>query len=306
MENVIILLSTYNGEQFLNLQIQSILKQDYPGKIHILVRDDGSSDRTISIIEEYICKCEEMENRSIELHIGKNMGPGRSFMRLVNKCRKADVYLLADQDDVWDTDKVRIAVDAVRTEEPVLYSCAYRVIDRNGNVTLLKSTHSPEWDRPLRVLFYSESLGCSMAMNSAMMKIIKSFQFDRCMMHDNLIMLIALLKAKVIYDEQVHFDYRIHGANSQGLAPRKKLPTAWIREKWNLFLYGEDYDLGQIAEKLLQSGVKEEYRQDMILIRDYKKSISNKVKLLIHQDMNPNKPLRWRISVNCHILFNLY
>ena len=213
---------------------------------------------------------------------------------------------MADQDGVWDTDKVRIAVDAVRTQEPVLYSCAYRVIDRNGNVTLHKSSHSQDWDRPLRALFYSESLGCSMAMNSSMMKIIKSFQFDRCMMHDNLIMLIALLKAKVIYDEQAHFDYRIHGANSQGLSPRKKLPVAWIREKWNLFLYGEDYDLGQIAEKLLQSKVKEEYQQDMILVRDHKKSISKKIKLLLHKDMNPDKPFRWRISVNCHILLNLY
>lgn len=306
MNSVIILLSTYNGEQFLGLQLQSILEQDYPGNIHILIRDDGSTDQTISIIEEYICKCKELENRSIELHTGKNVGPGRSFMRLVNKCRKADVYFFADQDDVWDKDKVRIAVNAVSTGEPVLYSCGYRVTDREGNITLQKSSHSPDWDRPLRALFYSESLGCSMAMNAAMMDMIKSFHFDRCMMHDNLIMLIALLKADVIYDDQAHFDYRIHGANSQGLAPRKKTPKAWIKEKMNLFLKGEDYDLGKIADKLLRSGIKKEYQQDMILVRDYKKCFSKKIKLLLHEDINPDKPLRWRISVYCHILFNLY
>lgn len=306
MENVLILLSTFNGEKFIKKQLRSILEQDYAGNIHILIRDDGSTDRTRSIIEEFRCECEEINHRSIELHAGKNVGPGRSFLRLINKCRKADFYFFADQDDIWDADKVRVAVGAININEPILYSCAYRVVDRNERVTLQRSVHTPGWDKPLRALFYSESLGCSMAMNSKMMAIVKSYHFDHCMMHDNLVMLIALLKGKVIYDEKPHFCYRIHGANSQGLSPRKKAPKAWVREKMNLFLHGEDYDLCKTADQLLRSGIRKEYQMDMILLRDHKKNPEKKIKLLLHKDMSPDKPLRWRISVICHILFNLY
>ena len=51
MKKVQVLLSTYNGEKYLKEQIESILKQKEVD-IHLLVRDDGSSDSTIKILEE--------------------------------------------------------------------------------------------------------------------------------------------------------------------------------------------------------------------------------------------------------------
>lgn len=52
MKNVLVILSTYNGEKYLREQIESVLKQENV-KISILVRDDGSTDNTCNILEEY-------------------------------------------------------------------------------------------------------------------------------------------------------------------------------------------------------------------------------------------------------------
>ena len=51
MKNVLVMLSTYNGEKYLREQIESVLKQENV-KISILVRDDGSTDNTCNILEE--------------------------------------------------------------------------------------------------------------------------------------------------------------------------------------------------------------------------------------------------------------
>ena len=51
-EKVDVLVATYNGEKYLREQIESVLKQENV-KISILVRDDGSTDNTCNILEEY-------------------------------------------------------------------------------------------------------------------------------------------------------------------------------------------------------------------------------------------------------------
>ena len=72
-DEVIVLMSTYNGEKYLKTQIDSILSQK-GCQIRLIVRDDGSKDRTLDVLEEYA-----LEGK-LEYYQGKNAGPAWSFM----------------------------------------------------------------------------------------------------------------------------------------------------------------------------------------------------------------------------------
>ena len=70
---IAILMSTYNGEKYLDEQLESIFKQNINAKITLYVRDDGSTDSTIAIIQQWKQKLD------IVLYKEKNLGPAGSF-----------------------------------------------------------------------------------------------------------------------------------------------------------------------------------------------------------------------------------
>src|SRR5437870_3906176 len=95
-----VLMSTYNGEEFLRPQLDSILAQDFP-EIKLIVRDDGSKDSTKAILNEYA----ERDDRIVIITdtLG-NLGAFASFMKLV-EASTAPYFMFADQDDVWLPEK---------------------------------------------------------------------------------------------------------------------------------------------------------------------------------------------------------
>lgn len=101
--HVTVLMSTYDGENFLRDQIESILNQE-DVYVHLIVRDDGSKDRTINILEEY------QSRGKLEWYSGKNLGSARSFLNLVSKSPDNEYYAFSDQDDVWFSKKLKRAI----------------------------------------------------------------------------------------------------------------------------------------------------------------------------------------------------
>ena len=100
---IAILMSTYNGERYLREQIDSLLNQTYKDwKLYI--RDDGSTDETISIIESYVNDYPDLIVL-LKDDLG-NLGSARSFMRILSVV-DADYYMFCDQDDVWLPNKVK-------------------------------------------------------------------------------------------------------------------------------------------------------------------------------------------------------
>ena len=125
-----ILLSTYNGEKFLEAQLDSILKQSYQD-YNILIRDDGSSDNTISILNSY------KENYPQKIFLidneNKNLGSTGSFLTLLNHSR-ADLIFFCDQDDVWHSKKISLMLNFYNLnisdkEKPILIHSSAEVVD---------------------------------------------------------------------------------------------------------------------------------------------------------------------------------
>ena len=121
MIRVIVLLSSYNGEKYIKQQIDSILNQTGV-EVIIMVRDDGSKDNTISILEDY-----QRNVSSFELIKGDNCGSTASFSRLLayaySKFGNDVLYAFSDQDDVWQKEKLLVASKRldIKSTIPMLY-----------------------------------------------------------------------------------------------------------------------------------------------------------------------------------------
>ena len=98
-----ILMATYNGERFVRQQLDSLLAQD-DDRWHLTVSDDGSTDSTPQILDEYAAAHPDKITRHIS---GKRFGNARDhFFHLMETC-DAPYMLFSDQDDVWYPGKVR-------------------------------------------------------------------------------------------------------------------------------------------------------------------------------------------------------
>ena len=152
MKKIIVITSTYNGEQYLIPLLDSIFAQTYP-ELELVVRDDGSTDNTVQILRKY------QENaptgKSITLmndQIGdwENKGAHQSYHILIQNLGKADYYIPCDQDDIWDPRKVERVVAFMSKypdDIPVLYTHNYYVCDKNLNIEYTlpnRKSYSPE------------------------------------------------------------------------------------------------------------------------------------------------------------------
>lgn len=130
---VCVVLPTYNGTKYLANQLDSILGQTYPN-IEVWLRDDGSCDSTVEVIRKYASTYDNV--RFIEDDLG-NLGCPASFYEIIRRAAPCDYYAFADQDDIWESEKVQRAVDALSVLEagvPGVYYSSFTYVDSNGAV----------------------------------------------------------------------------------------------------------------------------------------------------------------------------
>lgn len=211
MKNVTVLLSTYNGEKYLDEQLESIVAQKGV-TTRILARDDGSTDQTHDILERW-----KEKSPALSWYTGENIGPAQSFMQLLNRADDSCYYALSDQDDYWLSDKLQVAVGKLESYEgrPALYFCQTELVDKNLNRIDSVIIHPR--------LTFGESLvyqfvgGCTMVMNRALRNIIKTYAPQYLSMHDVWIYDVAqAIGAHVVFDNTPHILYRQHGDNVTG------------------------------------------------------------------------------------------
>lgn len=210
MKKVQVLMSTYNGQKYLEEQINSILNQENV-EISLLVRDDESSDDTIKVLQEL-----SQKNKNISYFTGKNMGPARSFMELVNKSSSADYYAFSDQDDVWDSKKIISAIEKLeKIEKPCLYISALEIVDENLNTIEIKKVKG-------NFTFEGEMIknfanGCTQVFNKQLCDIVKMYNPQYLIMHDSWITRICYaIGGDVIVDDNAYIKYRQHANNVVG------------------------------------------------------------------------------------------
>lgn len=216
---VSILMSTYNGEVYLNEQLDSIIAQSFPAW-ELYIRDDGSTDSTIDIIETY---CQIDPRIKLLQDNCKHIGPKKSFLWLLEHV-ESDYYLFCDQDDVWDTQKVLYsynAIEKIPKERPALAVTDLLLVDKNLN-TLQSSMWKAHKINNLThnkngLVIASMFPGCSMIFNRAVRDLVikESFDFP---MHDIKISFVTKRNGGVIIPIDIPLiKYRQHPQNVIGL-----------------------------------------------------------------------------------------
>jgi len=230
-DQVTVLLSTYNGEQFLQQQLDSLYEQSYPN-VKILVRDDGSSDSTREILESARLKgsIEQLE----EHH---NMGIPHSFFALLHHAAQTKTAYIAfcDQDDVWQPNKIERAVSLLHSlDRPALYCSQVEVV--NEQLQTIKLSAEPRKIGFGNALVENIAMGCTIVLNRKAIDLLcqQALPNEVCI-HDWWCYLVISCFGKVIFDDTALIKYRQHDGNAIG-TPTSHLEL--LKQKWDRLLSG--------------------------------------------------------------------
>lgn len=213
--NLTVLMSTYNGATYLPEQIESILGQTGDFRLRLFVRDDGSTDDTLDILQSY-----EAQGK-VHYITGDNLRPAQSFMELLLQAEDSDYYAFADQDDVWLNGKMSAALDMLKNEErPALYFSNANLVDAH-----LQSLGRRVYKTCPALDVFTLScagglLGCTMVMNKKLAELLRQQpRPTKMVMHDFYVALVCTaVGGKILYEDCGYLQYRQHGNNVIGVS----------------------------------------------------------------------------------------
>lgn len=219
---VMVALSTYNGELFLGAMLDSLLRQDYPN-FRVVIRDDGSSDATIAIIDAY-CSHHPGKIFRSKLLTG-NLGVTRSFLGLLGAIEQGEYLMFCDQDDVWFDNKISMFMASMREVEhdgatPVLVFGDMTVTDQYLNIVApsfwayqrIDPSTAADWRR---LMMSNVVTGCSSMCNPAAVGRLLSAP-PLSVLHDHLAAIVVARSGFVVALNKPTMFYRQHVENVEG------------------------------------------------------------------------------------------
>lgn len=228
MKTVQICLATYNGGSFISSFLDSLVNQDLKD-FEVLISDDGSIDNTVDIIRSY------EDQLNIVFHMNGSstpMGSAQNFMGLL-KVSSADYVLLADQDDVWLSGKVRKCLALMADAEgknhiaPIFVFSDYCVVDEDLCVIeesgLCKVTTNFSVNKLVQSLDYTNFIpGCTVTVNRRLVDLAVNLECNsEILMHDWWLALIAKYNRGIfLFIREPLVMYRQHSNNVVGVSAK--------------------------------------------------------------------------------------
>ena len=257
-----ILMSTYNGQQFLTEQIRSIQDQSYTDWT-LFIRDDGSSDNTKEILKDF-------ERQDSRIHLidsdkSDNLGVIKSFHKLVNHDR-ADYYFFSDQDDVWLLNKLELSLKEAQNylaDLPLMVYMDLKVVNQDLEImteSMVKSQSHHANTELVQELTENTVTGGVAMINHALAEMWQ--ETDDILMHDWYLALLASAFGNLVFIDQPGELYRQHSDNVLGARTLSKRFKKWIRPH---ILFAVYWDLIKNSQKqarhLLQMPLSQSNRE---------------------------------------------
>lgn len=238
--SVTVLMSTYNGSQYLQEQLNSIYEQTH-ANVNILVRDDGSTDQTYTLLVG------EQQRGKLELfETSNNLGATGSFFALLHHAAQSNTEFVAfcDQDDVWQAEKTKRAVSLLASlaDRPALYCCRLDIVDEH--LRSLELSTIPKKIGFGNALVENVSVGCTVVLNRKALDLLCMQTLPNVYAHDWWCYLVISCFGEVIFDDCAPIKYRQHGGNAIGAATN---PRAALKRKINRLLDGPPWISEQAA-----------------------------------------------------------
>lgn len=226
-----ILLSTFNGEQYLRDQLDSYLQLDNVEQCCVLIRDDGSSDSTPEILQEYSV------NYGFLIEYGQNRGITESYLWLLqNRDMSCDYFAFSDQDDVWLPPKLCIAMNMMEKlppDRPVLFGSLSHIVDRELQ-DLGSSTFPTRGISYFNAMIQNVIPGHTQVINNCLADLLLERGFADIHVIDWWFYLVASSVGTVLFYQEYTVLHRQHGNNAVGvqkaLLPNLLRRLQYIRE----------------------------------------------------------------------------
>lgn len=226
MATVSVAMAVYNGEKYIQEQLDSILKQ-LSDEDELVISYDESADKTLDIIKEYAEKWPQ-----VKVYYDPGCGVFSNFENAISKC-EGDYIFISDQDDVWDKNKISHIVEAFEQTKADMIIHNGVHIDRNGDVISedffglynIRKGIIRNFLRPR----YS---GCCTAFTKKMKQLILPIP-PQVGAYDHWIGMIGETQGEIIFDSKVLLYHRLHGDN---VTVSTRNPVEILRSRWNLLV----------------------------------------------------------------------
>lgn len=248
MEKVAVIMSVYNGELYIREQIDSILNQKGI-QLVLFIRDDGSDDSTVKIIEKYSQEYENIVFWNKEDR--KNLGVKKSFFSLLKEVceRYKDInyYAFSDQDDYWKENKLIAAIKQRVQGKKWLYYSNKTIVDESLNI--LQEENLKYYGDYFEIFWGALASGCTMVFNRELAECVLNARKEIQLLHDSQFYRVAKsVGASVIFDKNSYILYRQHGKNVCGIDVIK--PTHY---RWSSLLNPPQRFISNLATDLYQA-----------------------------------------------------
>lgn len=249
MDKIDILLATYNGQEFLREQIDSILNQSYQD-FNLIISDDSSEDETYKILKEY----EKKDSRIRLFRQEKNLGLIQNFEFLLKQVT-SDYFMFSDQDDIWKENKIEKSINKLKQEKAALVYTDLEIVDKNLEIIYPSYWKYKNIYKKIKKYNNFEALylnnfvtGCTILAKSNYIKdIVPLPKTSKFMLHDYWTALVIASKDKIAYLDEPTIKYRQHKNNRVGSSRRsdkiekfKELRDLFIRVKIEHFQIFEE------------------------------------------------------------------
>lgn len=228
-------MATYNGARFIREQIDSILPQ-LGAEDELIVSDDGSMDGTLGILAEYAAA----DTRVKVLHHEKRGNRHYPSLKLCfstsnfeNALRHAqgEYIFLSDQDDIWETDKVKKSLELLKAHDFVIHNLS--LINDTGNS--IKERYYKKRPLKFHVLADLRTLtfwGCCTCFNRKILE--KALPFPpKIAQHDSWIGLVAEKYGSCFWNDECLIRHRLFSLNTS-TGGRKSENSFWLKIKYRL------------------------------------------------------------------------
>lgn len=288
MTRVTIAMSTYNGQEFLKEQLDSIVQQtilDNPEvSVTFLIRDDGSSDNTLAILNEYASKHSRLSWNIIP---GKNIGWKKSFIALMEAV-SSDLVFLCDQDDIWDLNKCQVMLDTMKSNpqiEVLMHRIEYYYTSDVGVKKILNDSYEKlgiskndgKLEKVPQAAHFSHYpfLGCCFLFTDLIRQEFLKVQShrDNSIAHDTGLFILGTARNSIYYLNRQFIKYRQHSSNATSVQKTPSIIQQAKNQKKTTKIFYENLMtvLTSIQELTSKSSVKEDARQMCLRIeKEYK------------------------------------
>ncbi len=228
--NISVALATYNGREFLETQLYSIINQTVK-LLEIIIVDDCSTDNTWRLLERFAEKYHFIKIFKNE----KNLGVVKTFEKALTLCL-GEYIALADQDDYWLPNKLELLMSNI-DENWLIHSDAFVVDDKLQIINESFSSIKPYHDNSLEMYYLRNNVtGCTALLKRELIEVALPFP-ENIIMHDHYLALCAKVCNKLAYIDNKLIKYRQHSQNiigSRQIDSYNLMISTFMKQVWFL------------------------------------------------------------------------